>query len=62
MMDTLYCITGINRLTRYRERISSIYVSYDKAATKCRELLSGRASKRAYIYPQVEPYQKDLFR
>ncbi len=61
-MDTLYCITAINRLTRQRERISVPYSSRDKAARECRVLISGNSLKRAYIYPQVEPYYNELFK
>ncbi len=60
-MDTYYCITAINRLTHTRERVSRAFSTKAIADRKCRELVSGTPEKRAYIYPQVEPFQKDLF-
>ena len=60
-MDTKYIITGINRLTGVREQMSVPYPKA-KAENNCASLIAMRASKRAYIYPRVEAYQKELFK
>lgn len=60
-MDTLYIVTGINRLTGHRERISALYGSKAVADKHYKDLVAIRASKRTYKYPKVEVYIKDLF-
>ncbi len=60
-MNTNYCITAINRLTHIRERVSSVFSTKAIADRKCREFVSGAPENRAYIYPKVEPFQKDFF-
>lgn len=58
--DTLYRITGINKLTRFREPIS-----LPLSRIKCEEIMqrtsSVRPSLRPFIYLKVEAYQPDLF-
>ena len=60
-MDTSYIITGINRLTGRRERVSVPYGSKAVAEKHCSDFVAIRASKRTYKYPKVEVYIKDLF-
>lgn len=61
-MDTQYIITGINRLTGLREQISVSYGSKGQAEKNYTALVATRASKRAYIYPKVQVYQRELFK
>jgi len=60
-MDTSYIITGINKLTGLRERISALYGSKEAADKHCSNFVAIRPSKRIYKYPKVEVYHKNLF-
>lgn len=61
-MDNFYIITGINRLTGHRERISALYGSKEIADKHCSNFVAIRASKRIYKNPKVEVYHKNLFK
>lgn len=58
--DTLYRITGINKLTRLREPIS-LPLSRIKCEEIMQRTLSVRSSLRPFIYLKVEAYQPDMF-
>jgi hypothetical protein len=58
--DTLYRITGINKLTRFREPIS-LPLSRIKCEEIMQRTLSVKPSLRPYTRLKVEPYQTDIF-
>jgi hypothetical protein len=60
-MDSSYIITGINKLTGLRERISALYGSKESADKHCSNFVAIKPSKRIYKYPKVEVYHKNLF-
>lgn len=60
-MNPLYCITGINRLTRQRERISLSCWNKCVVDGMRDDYLKTRAKKRTHVYPRVEVVELTLF-
>lgn len=61
-MNTRYVVTGVNRLTGCRERISVAYSSKGRAEEHRKILFAIKPSKRAYLRPKVEPLEQVLFK
>ena len=61
-MNTRYVITGVNRLTGCRERISVAYSSKRRAEEHRKMMFAVKPSKRAYLRPEVEVFEQELFK